>query len=116
MGNSTGKVATALILIAALGFGALPLSLGVARGSGIPPGAIKIQGEEAVAGNIGSDPNGQEGAYAWTDHHRARSSITYRIVVETAGFYTFAFRYSAGSVGQPRVKWTQKTGHRSGPF
>lgn len=102
MGNSTGKVATALILIAALGFGALPLSLGVARGSEIPPGAIKIQGEEAVAGNIGSDPNGQEGAYAWTDHHRARSSITYRIVVETAGFYTFAFRYSAGSVGQPR--------------
>lgn len=65
----------------------------------IPDDAMKINGEAAIAGNIGSDPNGQEGTYAWIDYNNADSRITYEVTVAEAGTYQFAFRYTAGTVG-----------------
>ncbi|PWV98539.1 carbohydrate binding protein with CBM6 domain [Paenibacillus cellulosilyticus] len=70
----------------------------------IPDDAMKINGEDAIAGNIGNDPNGQEGSYAWIDHNSADSRITYEITAAEAGTYQFAFRYTAGTVGTAKAR------------
>jgi len=94
-GRSLGEI----LLIAALLFTLIP-SPSFAAGDDvvIPDGAMKVDGEAAVSGNIGYDANGQDGAYAWIDHNSSDSSIAYSVTVDAAGTYDFAFRYTAGTV------------------
>jgi|GEM_PF-656132 len=70
----------------------------------IPDEAMKINGEAAIAGNIGSDANGQEDQYGWIDHTLADSRITYEVTVAEAGSYQFAFKYTAGTVGTSKAR------------